>query len=172
MVSSIDDVKELRLNTFPHGYNAMGSDESRWKPETRETADHSLPFVMAVTLMDGRVEVRHYDDEYFKKPDVRALMAKIKVSIGEESVQAWPDVPLNVVECEMNNGELHTTRVSQHLGHFQRLMTDADQDRKFRPLAEEYAGLPGEQVDRLLDRLRHLEQVQDIGEVMALTVAP
>lgn len=170
MVSSIDDVKELRLNTFPHGYNAMGSDESRWKPETRETADHSLPFVMAVTLMDGRVEVRHYDEEYFKKPDVRALMAKIKVRIGEESVQAWPDVPLNVVECEMNNGELHTTRVSQHLGHFQRLMTDADQDRKFRPLAEEYAGLPGEQVDRLLDRLRNLEQVQDIGEMLALTV--
>ncbi|MEE8443325.1 MAG: MmgE/PrpD family protein, partial [Dehalococcoidia bacterium] len=172
MVSNIDDIKEITLNTFPHGFNAMGSDESRWMPETRETADHSLPFVMAVTLMDGKVEVRHYDEEYFKRPDVRALMAKIKVRVGEESVKAWPDVPLNVVDCEMNSGQVHSTRVSQHLGHFQRLMTDVEQENKFRPLAEEYAGLPTAQVDRLLDRLRNLEQVQEIGELLGLTIAP
>jgi hypothetical protein len=49
-------------------------------------------------------------------------------------------------------------------------MTDTDQERKFRPLAEEYAGLPSEQIDVLLDRLRHLEQEQDLRQVLALMV--
>jgi len=171
-ISDVNDIKEVRLQTFPSGYHAMGSDESRWRPETRESADHSLPFVMAMALMEGGLEIRHYDQEYFKRPEVRALMVKIRVEIGEEPVRAWPEVPLNIVDIEMSSGEVHSTKVAYHLGHFQRPMTDADQERKFRPMAQEYAKLPREQVDRLLDRLRNLEQVKDIGQVLALTVAP
>jgi hypothetical protein len=51
-------------------------------------------------------------------------------------------------------------------------MNDEQQERKFRPMAEEYAKLPSAQVDHLLDRLRNLENVKDIGEFLNLTVAP
>ncbi|MBI2172507.1 MAG: MmgE/PrpD family protein [Chloroflexi bacterium] len=108
------------------------------------------------------------------RPKVRNLADikdKIKIRIGEENISVWPE-PLNNVDMEMNSGEVLNARVSYHLGHFKRLMSDADQERKFRPMAEEYAKLPKAQVDRLLDRLRHLEQVRDIGEVLALTVPP
>ena len=171
-VSGIDDIKEVRLQTFPAAHEVMGSDESRWSPETRESADHSLPFVMAVALMEGGLAIRHYDEEYFKKPEVRALMRKIRVDVGEEPQRAWPALPLNIVEIEMGSGEVHSTRVAHHLGHFTRLMSDADQEAKFRPMAQDYAGLPSRQADRLLTRLRNLEQVQDISEIIALTVAP
>lgn len=169
-VPSLEAIAEVRLETFPSGYTAMGSDESRWRPETRESADHSLPFVMAMALMEGNVDIRHYDEEYYKRPEVHALMDKIRVSVGDESVQAWPEVPLNVLHIHLNSGETLSTRVAHHLGHFSRLMTDTDQERKFRPLAEEYAGLPSEQIDELLDRLRHLEHEQDLRQVLALTV--
>ena len=79
----------------------MGSGEANRQPETRESADHSLPFVMAVALMEGNVEIRHYDQMYYKRADVRALMQKITVRIGEEPVAAWPEVPLNIVDIEM-----------------------------------------------------------------------
>jgi 2-methylcitrate dehydratase len=166
------DIREVRLQTFPSGYTVMGSNESRWKPETRESADHSLPFVMAMALMEGRLEIRHYNQEYYRKPEAREFMQKIKVSVGEESVKAWPEVPLNVVGIEMKTGEVHSTRVAYHRGHFNRLMSDEDQERKFRPLAERDARLLKAQVDRLLDGLRNLDEVQDIGEMLALTVAP
>ncbi len=171
-ISNLDEVKQIRLETFPSGFQAMGSDESRWRPDTRESADHSLPFVMAMALMEGDVKIRHYDEEYFKRPDARAVMAKIKVVVGDESAKAWPEVPLNVLYVELTNGQTLTARVAYHLGHYKRMMTDEQQERKFRPMAEEYAKLPKAQVDRLLDRLRNLEQVKDIGEVLALTVAP
>jgi 2-methylcitrate dehydratase PrpD len=127
---------------------------------------------MAMALMEGDVKIRHYDEERFKQPEVRAVMAKIKVAVGDESVKAWPAMPLNVLHVELANGQTLTTKVAYHLGHYKRLMTDAQQERKFRPMAEEYAKLPKAQVDRLLDRLRNLEQVKDIGEVLALTVPP
>ena len=166
----LDDIKEIRLQTFPAGYDVMGSGEANWQPETRESADHSLPFVMAVALMEGNLEIRHYDRLYYKRPDVRALMQKIKVRIGEEPVAAWPDVPLNIVDVELKSGKILSTKVAYHLGHFKRFMTEEEQERKFRPLAE--ALLPKNQVDDLLACLRRLDEVEQIGELISLTVAP
>jgi 2-methylcitrate dehydratase len=169
-IPDLDDVKEIRLQTFPAGYEVMGSGEANWQPETRESADHSLPFVMAVALMEGNLEIRHYEQMYYKRPDVRALMQKIKVRIGEESVAAWPDLPLNIVDVEMKSGKVLSTRVAYHLGHFKRFMTGDEQERKFRPLAEPL--LPEKQIDDLLACLRRLDQVEQISELIALTVAP
>jgi 2-methylcitrate dehydratase len=171
-IHSLEDIKQIRLETFPSGFKHMGSDQSAWLPDTRESADHSLPFVMAMAFMHGDLTIQHYDEELFKKPDARALMAKITVNVGEESVRAWPEVPLNVLHVELTSGQTLTTKVAYHLGHYKRLMNDEQQERKFRPMAEEYAKLPSAQVDHLLDRLRNLENVKDIGEFLNLTVAP
>ncbi|MFQ5682976.1 MAG: MmgE/PrpD family protein [Candidatus Binatia bacterium] len=169
-ISSIEEIKEVRLQTFPSGYQVMGSSEANWKPETRESADHSLPFVMAVALMEGGLEIRHYEQTYYKRPEVRAMMQKITVRIGDEPVAAWPDVPLNIVDIETHSGETFSTKVAYHLGHFKRLMTDEEQERKFRPMVE--ALLPKRQTDNLLACLRRLEQVDQIDDLISLTVAP
>jgi 2-methylcitrate dehydratase len=169
-ISDLDDIKEIRLQTFPAGYEVMGSGEANWQPETRESADHSLPFVMAIALMEGNLEIRHYDEMYFKRSDVRALMRRIKVRIGEEPVAAWPDLPLNIVEIEMKSRKVLSTKVAYHLGHFNRFMTDEEQERKFRPLAEPL--LPKRQIDDLLACLRRLDEVEHISELISLTVAP
>jgi 2-methylcitrate dehydratase len=169
-VHDLDDIKEIRLQTFPAGYEVMGSGEANWRPETRESADHSLPFVMAVALMEGNLEIRHYEQLYYKRSDVRELMQKITVRIGEEPVAAWPDLPLNIVDVEMKSGKILSTKVAYHLGHFKRFMTDEDQERKFRPLAAPL--LPKRQVDDLLACLRRLDEVEQISELISLTVAP
>jgi len=169
-IADADDVKEIRLQTFPAGYEAMGSGAASWQPETRESADHSLPFVMAVALMEGSVEIRHYDQMYYKRADVRALMQKISVRIGEEPVSAWPELPLNIVDVELKSGKILSSRVAYHLGHFKRFMTDEEQERKFRLLAEPL--LPKKQIDDLLNGLRRLDNVDKIKKLISLTVAP
>jgi 2-methylcitrate dehydratase len=169
-IPDLESVREIRLQTFPAGYEVMGSGDANWRPETRESADHSLPFVMAVALMDGNLEIRHYDQKYYLRSDVRALMEKIKVRIGEEPVAAWPDLPLNIVDVEMKSGKVLSTRVAYHLGHFQRFMSEEELERKFRPLAAPL--LPERQIGDLLSCLRRLDEVDRIGELIALTVAP
>ena len=169
-IPDLDDIKEIRLQTFPAGYEVMGSGEANWRPETRESADHSLPFVMAVALMEGNLEIRHYEQMFYKRSDVRALMQKIKVRIGEEPVAAWPEVPLNIVDVETKSGKVLSTKVAYHLGHFKRFMTDEEQERKFLPLAEPL--LPKGQINDLLACLRRLDEVEHIRELISLTVAP
>jgi len=169
-IPDLADIKEIRLQTFPAGYEVMGSGEANWQPQTRESADHSLPFVMAVALMEGNLQIRHYDEMYYKRSDVRALMQKIKVRVGEEPVAAWPELPLNIVDVEMTSGKIFSTKVAYHLGHFKRWMSDDEQERKFRSLAESL--LPKTQIDDLLACLRRLEEVDQISELISLTVVP
>ncbi len=169
-IPNVDDIREIHLQTFPAGYEVMGSGEANWLPETRESADHSLPFVMAVALMEGNLEIRHYDQMYYKRPDVRALMQKVTVRIGEGPIAAWPEVPLNIVDIEMKSGEILSTQVAYHLGHFKRFMNDEEQERKFRPLAELL--LPKKQINDLLACLRRLDELERISELISLTVAP
>ena len=168
-INNVDEIKSILLETFPSGKSAMGGDISRWKPETRESADHSLPFVMAVALMDGNLEIRHYDEEYYKKDNVRELMSKIQVEVGEESSNAWPDVPLNVLSIETNSGEKFSTKVAFHLGHYERLMTNEQLENKFRPMALQYGNIPENQLNELLSKLWNLESVNNIDEVIELT---
>ena len=168
-ISSTSAIKEVRVQTSRSGYDAMGSGESRWTPETRETADHSLPFVVAMGILEGGLRISHYDQEYFKRREVRAFMQKIRVTGAEEYESEWGAVPLTVVDVEMESGELLTAQVTHPLGHPQHPMTDADRERKFRSLAEPV--LEEQQIVRLLDRLRNLERVERIGEVLELTVA-
>jgi len=159
----------VRLLTYPNGMNY--AEPQHWTPETRETADHSLPFTTAVGLMEGTLAIRHYDEGYYKRPDVRALMQKITVSVADEPSKAWPEAPLHILEVETNSGKVLTARADYHLGHHKNPMSDADQDRKLRAMARDQAGLPDSRIDQLLQQLRQLEQVQDIGALLALTVA-
>jgi 2-methylcitrate dehydratase len=167
--SRVDSIKQVRMQTYPSGMNY--AEPVHWTPENRETADHSLPFTIAVALMEGTLAIRHYDELYYMRPDVRALMQKISISVGDEPSKAWPEAPLCLLEVETNAGEVIRARAEYHLGHPRNPMSAADQDAKLRALAREYAGLSDARVDQLIDRLRHLEEVDDVGTILALTSA-
>ncbi len=163
----IGSIEQVRMQTYRNGMNY--AEPVHWTPETRETADHSLPFTIAVALMEGTLAIRHYDEVYYKRPDVRALMQKISISIGDEPSKVWPESPLCLLEVKTNDGTVISARRDYHLGHYRNPMSDADQDAKLRAMGREYAGLSEGRIDRLLERLRHLEDIDDVGAIVALT---
>lgn len=164
----IDAIKQVRMQTYKNGMNY--AEPVHWLPETRETADHSLPFTIAVALMEGTLAIRHYDEVYYQRDDVRALMQKISIAIGDEPAKAWPESPLCLMEVETIDSRVLRGRCDFHLGHHRRPMSDADQDAKLRAMGRDYAGLSNARIDALIERLRHLETVDDVGSIVALTV--
>ena len=164
----LDRVREIRVHGTRVSVRLMAGDESRWKPETRETADHSIPFVVAMVLMEGALEVRHFDDAYFMRPEVRDFMSRIRVLAPESFEEEYHRVPRVRVEVEMDSGEELTAEVGLPLGHPQNPMPEALLQQKFRSLAEPV--LPEPQIDELLTRLGRLEEEPDLGRVLALTV--
>lgn len=168
IVKDIAQVREIRVHATRISAQLMAGNESRWKPETRETADHSIPFVVAMVLSEGSLEVRHFDEEYYKRPEVRELMAKVRIVTPDTFEGEFHDVPAVLVDVELASGQVHSAKCVRPLGHPENPMTESDYERKFRSLASPL--LPDARIGRLLDRLRNLEQVRDIGEVLALTV--
>jgi 2-methylcitrate dehydratase len=52
-------------------------DPARRDPLSREAADHSFPFIVAVALLDGRFSAGQFQDERWRDGTVRALMSRI-----------------------------------------------------------------------------------------------
>src|SRR5213595_89366 len=49
------EVKSMTIESHDASVDIIGSEPAKWKPKTRETADHSLPYITAIALIDGEV---------------------------------------------------------------------------------------------------------------------
>lgn len=158
------EVRRVHIQTFEHAVFSMAGHPTRWRPETRETADHSIPFVVACALRFGSVEPAHFSDEVMRAPESVDLMQKIAVELDPECEAAWPDANLSIVTVETEDGREHTARVPYHLGHARRPVGDVDIEAKFRGLA---AGLlTDEQQTAALDALWHIDEADDLNAVL------
>jgi 2-methylcitrate dehydratase len=112
------------------------------------------------------VEPRHFAPEYWRNPHLLELVQKIKVSVSEEANRRAPEAMLSRVEVVTAAGKRVAAEVPYHRGHFKNPMTDQEVEEKFRTLARDL--LTSTQTDALLARLWHLEQVNDIGDVIKM----
>lgn len=165
-VPNIDEIHEVHVATLQTAIKIMAGDAEKWHPTNRETADHSMPYTTAVALMYGTVASRHFAAEYWRDPRLLALVQKVKVHVSEEANRRAPEAMLSRVEVVTTSGARHTAEVAYHRGHFKNPMSDEEVEEKFRALA--YGLLTPEQTSMLLQRLWHLEQVHDIGDVIRL----
>lgn len=162
-ISDGSQVKNVKLSTFRVAVDAMAGDETRWRPKTRETADHSLPFVIACALNYGTVEIKQFDEELLNNPKILALMDKIEVEFSPECEAMWPEATLNVLTVETKDGLRYTSKVPYHLGHPKRPMSDGAIENKFRSLCQSI--LTENDQDATLETLWHIEEHDKLGEV-------
>jgi 2-methylcitrate dehydratase len=162
----VETIAAVTVETLQTAVNIMAGDAEKWHPANRETADHSMPYVTAVALMYGTVEPRHFDTAYWQDSQLLALVQKVKVRVSEEANRRAPEAMLSIVEVQTTSGERYRAEVPYHRGHWKNPMTDQEVEAKFRSLVRDL--LTPAQTNTLLDRLWHLEQVNDIGEVIRL----
>ncbi len=164
-IADADDIANVHIRTFESGKRIMAGDPTRWRPETRETADHSIPFVVACALRFGTVEPAHFEDDVLRDPGLLGLMQRIEVVQDPECDAAWPEAILNILTVRTSDGRQHTASVPYYTGHFKKPMSDTDIEDKFRRLT---TGLLDESRQQAaLDRLWHLNEQTDLGQVMA-----
>ena len=85
----------------------IGSEPEKWDPQTRETADHSLPYIFARALVDGPITTRSsFTDDKVRDPALRPLMAKIKVTV-DDALEAM--LPRMVAAGDGDRGRRHAS---------------------------------------------------------------
>jgi len=112
------------------------ADADKWRPTTRETADHSLPYNVARALLDGDITVDSYAPEKIADPLVQLLMEKTRVTEAPELTALFPKHLPNRVTVTLTSGERLTQEVVTGPGSTETPMTDADFERKFLRMAE------------------------------------
>ena len=137
-VGSAEDIAEIRIETVTTAIRLMAGDPDKWEPKTRETADHSMPYTVAVALIHGDVEEKHFGERYLRDPKIRALTRRVKVKATEEADRRMPDAMLCRMEIvDHRAARRHEAVVEYHSGHWKNPMSDAEVEAKFRKLARE-----------------------------------
>ena len=160
------ELKEIEVFTSKFTWFEIGSEPEKWDPKTRETADHSLPYIFARTLVDGPITVSSFRDEAVQDFSLRPLMAKIKV-VPDESIEALlPEKTLVRVKATSISGESYSIEVVNPLGHPDNPMEDRHIEEKFLALAEPVIGK--DRCSSLLDAWWHVHDAQDVSRLIQL----
>ena len=132
----------------------------------RETADHSLPYLLAVALRDGRITPAIFESARYLDPELRPLMARIRIAENPEFTKAFPDSLTSEITVATRSGRRYTERTAYPKGRARNPMSDQDIARKFLDLSS--AALAPAQADAALAFLKDLEKAPDARELLDL----
>lgn len=166
--ASADEIAEVNVNVSHSAIKIMADGPDKWKPQTHETADHSIPWSAALVLMYGKIEPEYYEDPYLHDARLLDLVGRIKVLPSEEADRTEKEFNLCELEVVLKSDARKTTRVEYHRGHFKNPMTDAELEEKFRLLVQKH--LPADRTDRLLHILWNIEKEPTVGNLIAATL--
>jgi len=165
-IAGTDEISQIKIGMCAFGKKLVGNDVEKWHPKTRESADHSLPYLIAVALKYGPIEVGHFADEYLKNPDLMTLMQKIIIEESAECEKLYPDAKASLLEITTKSNEKFSELVIYPRGHYQNPLTDDELEQKFYSLTKEL--LSTSQRKELLSLIWNLEQVDNFSTVMEL----
>ena len=163
-----DDIEAIDVSTYYVAWDLIGGGQGdhdeKWDPKRRETADHSLPYAIAVALTDGRVTKASFSPDRVADPALRPLMARVTVEEDPEITRNWRQEPAYEFVVSLRDGRSRRIRVNHPRGHFNRPLSDHDFDQKF--LANAAAALGHDAARELLAILRRIDQLEDLSPLM------
>jgi 2-methylcitrate dehydratase len=126
------EIAEVNVDTYDTAVLMMANDATRWAPDTHETADHSMPYCVAVALLDGEVTPESFADSRLADPQVVSLMGKIKVQAADDINALYPEAAPSRVRVRLTSGAEHALEVRYAKGHARNPLTDDELEAKFR----------------------------------------
>ncbi len=165
-VGDLRQVEAIDIHTFNAAVDIIGKDPEKWRPRTRETADHSLPYCTAAALADGDVSEASFETGRFTDPALLELVAKVQVHRDPALNERYPRGIPNRLTVRMVDGRVLVREVEFPRGHARNPMTDAEVEQKFRSLVEPRYGK--ERADRVLAACWGLEKLASAGDLLGL----
>jgi len=171
-------VESIVLKTSHHTHFVIGSganDPQKYSPDaSRETLDHSVPYIFTVALQDGGWDHEHsYDPERTHRPDTVALWKKVTTVEDPEWTRRYHSLDPKeqafggAIEVRFTDGSVITDEIAVADAHPCGAKPFARDDyvRKFRALAED--ALEPEEIDRFLDVAQRLPELtaDELGEL-------
>ncbi|GAB4297259.1 MAG: MmgE/PrpD family protein [Ignavibacteriaceae bacterium] len=133
---SYDQIETVTLTTLAQAYDIL-FDPHKYRPESRETADHSLPYCIAAALVDHKITTQSFSDEKLKDPRIWEVIDKIKGEPSQEFEKMFPAKQPSRVVVRTKDGREFSEYLEYPKGDPREPMTMDDLDNKFNSLSSE-----------------------------------
>jgi 2-methylcitrate dehydratase len=163
-VGSLDRIAAIEIATTQRGYQRTGSEAEKWSPKTRETADHSLPYITARAMFDGDITNESFATDMFGDPRILAFMQKITVREDPVLTARVGGAPTRVTAI-LTDGQRISREVDYAPGFAERPMNRSEVERKFRGNVGKR--WPRERTDAVLRALWALDETNDLSGLLA-----
>ncbi len=159
------EVKEIKVEVIARAADILG-DPAKYRPTSKETADHSLPYSLAVGLVDGMVTPLQFKQERIDDESLHQVMDKVKVLPNDEFESLFPEYQPSRVTITLENGSTYQERVDVPKGDPRDPMSEEEIAVKFNALGEEVVGL--DSCKKLKDLIMNIENENSLEELMQL----
>jgi 2-methylcitrate dehydratase len=159
----VDAIVAIRIRTYEFAHKEIGSGREKWRPTTRETADHSLPYIVAAVLVDGDFSDAIFAPARFTDPRILGLADKITVAEDADFTRAFPEKFRSRVEIDLADGTTRAAGLDYPHGHHDDPLTNAEVREKFTALAGRK--LPAERIARALALIWDFENCPRVDEL-------
>src|SRR5213593_378985 len=163
-----DEVKEIKVEVIARAADILG-DPHKYRPTSKETADHSLPYCMAVGLVDGMVTPLQFKEERVMDKSLIPVMDKVKVVANQEFEALFPKFQPSQVTITTAAGKKFTKRVDVPKGDPRDPMTEEEIGVKFRALGKDVVG--EDRCKKLQKFIMSIETARNLDGLFDLTTA-
>ena len=162
-----EDVDSINVNIFDVAYKIIGGGEEGEKKlvRTKEEADHSLPYILSVALLDSVVGPEQYLPQRITRSDVQALLRKVQVKPSKEFSNKFPQAMPCEITVHLKDGKTVTRAVDDYEGFLTRPISMAQAAKRFFTLTSTF--IDQDRKKRIVDAVSQLEQLK-IRELMDL----
>jgi 2-methylcitrate dehydratase len=165
---ALANIKSVVIESHDAAVDIIGSEPAKWKPETRETADHSLPYITAIALIDGEVTSKQFEPERFADPQIWKFLENVRVERNAELSALYPGAVANIVHVDLADGRRLTKRVDYPLGHARNPLKDSEVEGKFYALVNPEIG--EERAKKIVDLAWKLDEAANVETLMQACV--
>lgn len=162
-----DEIDSVTITTIARACDIL-FDPHKYRPESRETADHSLPYSVAAAIVDGKVTTQSFSEEKLKDPKIWEVIDKIKGEASEEFEKMFPEKQPSKVIIKTKDGREFSEYREYPKGDPREPMTMEDLEIKFNSLSDKL--LSKERQSEIKNMILNCEQLKAKEFMEKLTV--
>ena len=168
---SVDNIQSIHIQTYKVAASTASSEPEKWDPKTRETADHSIPWLVSSALLDGPVNPGSFTGDRISNPRLRDIMSRMTLVEEPDFTARYPAEYNCRITIAGKDGQEHSAHTSWPKGHGQNPMSDSEVEDKFRSFAG--VALTPAQCDETLSSVWDLDNLPSLKPIFdGLTIKP
>ena len=165
---ALADIAALRIQAYASAVSSAATEPAKWAPQTRETADHSIPYLVAVAFADGAVTPASFTPQRLHDPALRPLLEVMSITEDPAFTQSFPEQYRCRMEVLTTSGQRLEASTAYPPGHRHNPLSDTGVAEKFTRLAS--AVLSPVQCRQALDILWAIDSATNLQSVFEALV--